>query len=73
MAGWATTYTWKCDLVDTSTTPQAYRVSQSTVFHLPQSKEALRPTTKMILTIKSVYGRLVLAEIRENELCFAFQ
>ncbi|KAL3055163.1 elongation of very long chain fatty acids protein 1a [Trematomus bernacchii] len=26
MAGWATTYTWKCDLVDTSTTPQAYRM-----------------------------------------------
>ncbi|XP_029308631.1 elongation of very long chain fatty acids protein 1a [Cottoperca gobio] len=26
MSGWGTTYTWKCDLADTSTTPQAFRM-----------------------------------------------
>lgn len=26
MSGWATTYTWRCDLVDTSNTPQALRM-----------------------------------------------
>lgn len=27
MSGWATTYTWRCDAVDTSDSPQALRVS----------------------------------------------
>lgn len=27
MSGWATTYTWRCDPVDTSNSPQALRVS----------------------------------------------
>lgn len=26
MSGWATTYTWRCDLIDTSTSPQALRM-----------------------------------------------
>lgn len=28
MSGWATTYTWRCDAVDTSNSPQALRVSR---------------------------------------------
>lgn len=28
MSGWATTFTWKCDLVDDTSSPQALRVSQ---------------------------------------------
>ncbi len=27
MSGWATTYTWRCDAIDTSESPQALRVS----------------------------------------------
>lgn len=27
MSGWATTYTWRCDPIDTSDSPQALRVS----------------------------------------------
>lgn len=27
MSGWATTYTWRCDLIDTSSSPQTLRVS----------------------------------------------
>lgn len=34
MSGWATTYTWRCDLVDTSSSPQALRVSQWMVLWL---------------------------------------
>ncbi|XP_028283651.1 elongation of very long chain fatty acids protein 1-like [Parambassis ranga] len=26
MSGWATTFTWRCDLIDTSSSPQAYRM-----------------------------------------------
>lgn len=26
MSGWATTYTWRCDLIDTSSSPQAFRM-----------------------------------------------
>lgn len=34
MSGWATTYTWRCDAVDTSDSPQALRVrSLMTLFH----------------------------------------
>lgn len=29
MSGWATTFTWRCDLIDTSSSPQALRVSCS--------------------------------------------
>lgn len=31
MAGWGTTYTWRCDLVDTSNSPMTLRVSQSKI------------------------------------------
>lgn len=34
MSGWATTYTWRCDLIDTSSSPQALRVSQWMVLWL---------------------------------------
>uniref|UniRef100_A0A7N8WML4 Elongation of very long chain fatty acids protein 1 n=1 Tax=Mastacembelus armatus TaxID=205130 RepID=A0A7N8WML4_9TELE len=38
MSGWATTFTWRCDLIDTSSSPQALRmirVAWLTVFSLP--------------------------------------
>lgn len=32
MSGWATTYTWRCDPIDTSNSPQALRVSSQNSF-----------------------------------------
>lgn len=57
MSGWATTYTWRCDLIDTSTSPQALRVSRlftSTAltfsFHFSHGSPGLRASAlKLVL------------------------
>lgn len=42
MSGWATTYTWRCDLVDTSSSPQALRmIRASWLFYFSKYIELL--------------------------------
>ncbi|XP_069013434.1 elongation of very long chain fatty acids protein 1a [Embiotoca jacksoni] len=42
MSGWATTYTWRCDLIDTSNSPQAVRMVQAAwLFYISKYIELL--------------------------------
>lgn len=41
MSGWVTTYTWRCDAVDTSDSPQALRVKLITFMCCPKSDSFL--------------------------------